>query len=72
MRIRKIFRLEWVPQADNELRMIVIAYGMTQMVREVFPSLSHIISEQHQQKNGIISSPLIFPIYFIILKLKFF
>ncbi|EFO24251.1 hypothetical protein LOAG_04231 [Loa loa] len=41
-------RLEWVPQTDNELRMIVIAYGMTQMVREVFPSLSRIISEQNQ------------------------
>uniref|UniRef100_A0A0R3RX12 Rep_fac-A_C domain-containing protein n=1 Tax=Elaeophora elaphi TaxID=1147741 RepID=A0A0R3RX12_9BILA len=47
-------RLEWVPQADNELRMIVIAYGMTQMVREVFPSLNHIISEQYQQKNKYI------------------
>ncbi|CAG9532628.1 unnamed protein product [Cercopithifilaria johnstoni] len=48
-------RLQWVPQADNELRMIVIAYGMTQMVRQVFPSLNHIISEQYQQKNGNIS-----------------
>ncbi|KAL3982810.1 hypothetical protein ACH3XW_48615 [Acanthocheilonema viteae] len=46
-------RLEWMPKADNELRMIVIAYGMTQMVREVFPSLNHIINEQYQQKNGL-------------------
>ncbi|KAM3725951.1 putative F-box protein [Dirofilaria immitis] len=46
-------RLEWIPQADNELRLIVIAYGMTQMVREVYPSLSHIISEQHQKRIGL-------------------
>ncbi|OZC11019.1 F-box domain protein [Onchocerca flexuosa] len=45
-------RLEWVPQADNELRLIVIAFGMTQMVRDVFPSLSHIINEYNQKKIG--------------------
>ncbi|KAK6111171.1 hypothetical protein QQG55_42610 [Brugia pahangi] len=53
-------RLEWMPQADNELRMIVIAYGMIQMVREVFPSLNHIISEQYQQKIGLFFSTLFY------------
>uniref|UniRef100_A0A915PXL3 Uncharacterized protein n=1 Tax=Setaria digitata TaxID=48799 RepID=A0A915PXL3_9BILA len=49
----------WIPQADNELRMIVVAYAMTQMVREVFPSLNHIMGEQLQQGTGKIFQQLI-------------
>lgn len=40
-----IFRLEWNEQANNELRVIVIAFAMTQMIREAFPSLIHILKE---------------------------
>lgn len=38
--------MEWIEQADNELRILVIAFAMTQIVREAFPSLIHILREQ--------------------------
>uniref|UniRef100_A0A0M3ICK8 Uncharacterized protein n=1 Tax=Ascaris lumbricoides TaxID=6252 RepID=A0A0M3ICK8_ASCLU len=45
-------RMEWSEQADDEVRLLVIAFAMTQIVREAFPSLTHILNEQRIRRHG--------------------
>lgn len=44
-------RIEWIQEADNELRMLIVAFAMAQMIREAFPPLTHIIREQYHRRQ---------------------
>ncbi|CAI5448825.1 unnamed protein product [Caenorhabditis angaria] len=38
-------RIDWASQCENELRLVSLAYGIGQMVREAYPQLFHIVKE---------------------------
>ncbi|CAI4223837.1 unnamed protein product [Auanema sp. JU1783] len=44
-------KVAWNPNCDNELRVIALAFGLAQMVREAFPSLLHIVKEFRQRRS---------------------
>ncbi|CAD6196154.1 unnamed protein product [Caenorhabditis auriculariae] len=45
-------KAEWIAACDNEVRLISVAYGLSQMIREAFPSLLHIVKE-HSTRRAI-------------------
>lgn len=43
--------VEWIDEADMEMRTLIICIGLVQMVREAFPNLMQIIGERKEQQQ---------------------
>ncbi|VDD91561.1 unnamed protein product [Enterobius vermicularis] len=44
-------RVEWTEQCNNDLRLLVVAFAMTLLVREAFSALIHILRERRIRKS---------------------
>lgn len=44
-------RVEWQDDADNEMRQLLLSFGLIQTVREAFPSLLHIVQESSKRRG---------------------
>ncbi|KAH7729369.1 Protein R05G6.1 [Aphelenchoides avenae] len=44
-------RVEWQDDADNEMRQLLLSFGLVQTVREAFPSLLHIVQESSKRRG---------------------
>uniref|UniRef100_A0A0N5AQJ6 Phospholipid scramblase n=1 Tax=Syphacia muris TaxID=451379 RepID=A0A0N5AQJ6_9BILA len=44
-------RMEWTEECENDLRILVVAFAMIQVVREAFPSLMHLLQERRRRKS---------------------